>query len=162
MMIYEDIFRAFKKERIKYVIVGGIAVNLLGFVRSTADLDILVEMTDANLKKIIKILKRKKYYARIPVDPLGLIDEKTRKDWVKNKHMKALNFYKKNSLEGIDIVFNTPVSYMEARKTAKRIKIDDLIIPVISIDNLIKMKKASSRNIDKIDIQELKKIKSFI
>jgi len=162
MIIYEDILREFKKKRVKYVIVGGIAANLLGFVRSTADLDILVEMTDTNLEKIIKILMKKKYRVKIPVDPMDIVDDKIRKDWIKNKNMKALNFYKKDSLEEIDIVFGSPVSFQEAKKTAKRVRIDDLTIPVISIDNLIKMKKASGRDIDKIDIQELKRIKKVI
>jgi len=162
MIIYEDILREFKKKRVKYVIVGGIAANLLGFVRSTADLDILVEMTDTNLEKIIKILMKKKYRVKIPVDPMDIVDDKIRKDWIKNKNMKALNFYKKDSLEEIDIVFGSPVSFQEAKKTAKHVRIDDLTIPVISIDNLIKMKKASGRDIDKIDIQELKRIKKVI
>ena len=50
MIFYEEIFWAFQKQKVKYVLVGGIAVNLLGSMRSTADLDILVEMSDDNLK----------------------------------------------------------------------------------------------------------------
>lgn len=41
MIIYEDVFREFQKQKVKYVIVGGIAVNLHGLLRNTADLDIL-------------------------------------------------------------------------------------------------------------------------
>jgi hypothetical protein len=33
MIFYEEIFRAFQKQKVKYVLVGGIAVNLLGSMR---------------------------------------------------------------------------------------------------------------------------------
>ena len=72
MIIYEEIFRAFQKEKVKYVLVGGIAVNLLGSMRSTADLDILVEMTDENLRKVVRILKKQGYGVKQPVDPMGI------------------------------------------------------------------------------------------
>ena len=58
MIIYENILREFQKQQIKYIIVGGIAFNLLGGLRSTADLDILVEMSDNNLRKLVIILKK--------------------------------------------------------------------------------------------------------
>ena len=31
MIFYEEILRAFQMQRVKYVLIGGIAVNLLGF-----------------------------------------------------------------------------------------------------------------------------------
>lgn len=38
-MYYEDVFRGFQKHKVKYVVVGGVAVVLHGVVRLTADLD---------------------------------------------------------------------------------------------------------------------------
>ena len=161
MIIYEEILREFQKQKVKYVLVGGIAVNLLGSLRSTADLDILVEMSDNNLKKIVNIMKKYGYRIKQPVDPIKIADKKTRQDWIKNKHMKAFNFYKQDELKEVDIIIESPVSFEEARKKTVRIKIDDLILPVISINNLIKMKKKTGRAIDKLDIDELKKIKKL-
>ena len=121
MIFYEGILRAFQKQKVKYVIVGGIAVNLLGSMRSTADLDILVEMSDNNLEKIVKILKSRGYRVKQPVDPMRIVDRKTREDWIKNKHMKAFNFYKKDELKEVDIIIESPVSFEEARKSIIRI-----------------------------------------
>jgi hypothetical protein len=67
MIFYEEIFRAFQEQNVKYVLVGGIAVNLLGAMRSTVDLDILVEMSDENIGKIIAILKEQGYKPKQPV-----------------------------------------------------------------------------------------------
>lgn len=161
MIFYEEILKAFQKQKVKYVLVGGVAVNLLGSMRSTADLDILVEMSDDNLRKIVKILKRYGYRVKQPVDPMKIADEKTRKYWIKNKHMKAFNFYKEDELKEVDIIIESPVSFVQARKTSIRIKIDDLVLPVISINELIRMKKGTGRTIDKLDIEELKKIKKL-
>lgn len=145
----------------KYVLVGGIAVNLLGSLRNTADLDILVEMSDENLAKIVKILKRAGYHVKQPVDPMGIARKDVRQDWIQNKHMKAFNFYKEEGLKEVDIIIDTPVSFEIARKDAMVIHVDGIALPVISIDHLIKMKSQAGRPLDKVDINELKKIKKL-
>ena len=161
MILYEEIFREFQKQRVKYVIVGGIAVNLLGSMRTTDDMDILVEISDENLAKIVAILKKQGYNVRQPVDPMGIAYKKTREDWVRNKRMKALNFYKDRELKEVDIIIESPVSFAEAKKTALSVKCGAITLPVISIDNLITMKKTANRPMDKIDIEELKQIKKI-
>ncbi|MDP8292265.1 MAG: hypothetical protein RAP41_01795 [Candidatus Orphnella occulta] len=161
MIIYEDILKEFQKQKVRYVVVGGIAVNLLGSLRSTADIDILAEMTDANLRKIVVILKSKGYCVKHPVDPMSLADKKTRQEWIKDKHMKAFNFYKKNSLNELDIIIDSPVTFEKAVKTCKHFKCGKITIPVISVDNLMKMKLASNRPLDKIDLEVLRTIKKI-
>jgi len=162
MIFYEEILKEFQKQKVKYIVVGGIAVNLLGSMRSTADLDILVEMSDGNLKKIVGILTKYGYHVKQPLDPMKIAEAKTREDWIKNKHMKAFNFYKEDELKEVDIIIESPVSFKEAQKDTLTIRIDNLILPVISIDKLIKMKKKTGRTIDELDIEELKKIKRLL
>lgn len=159
MIIYEEILREFQKQGVKYVLVGGMALNMLGSMRSTADMDILVEMSDQNLKKVIKILTKNGYRVKQPVDPMGMADQVTRRDWIENKHIKAFNFYKDQELKEVDIIIETPVSYEKARKKALPIKCGRLTLPVISIGHLITMKKKSNRPVDKLDIEDLKRIK---
>ena len=161
MILYGEILREFQKQKVKYLLVGGIAVNLFGFVRSTADMDILVEMSNENLKKVVSILKKKGYHVKQPVDPMGIADEKLRYDWIHNKHMKAFNFYKEDELKEVDIIIESSVSFKDAQKGRLCFRIDDLLLPVISIDNLIKMKSRTGRGVDKLDIEELKKIKKL-
>ncbi len=164
MIIYEKILREFQKQKVKYILVGGIAVNLLGSLRNTADLDVLVEMSDDNLAKVVKILKKRGYRVKQPVDPMGIADKKIREDWIRNKHMKAFNFYKEKGcriLEEVDIIIDSSVSFNKAKKNAIIIKAGDISLPVMSIDDLIKMKKRANRPIDTLDIQELKEIKKL-
>lgn len=159
MIFYEEIIRAFQEQKIKYVLVGGIAVNLLGSLRSTADMDILLEMSDENLAKAVAILKKNGYKVKQPIDPRGLANKTTRDYWIKTKHMKAFNFYNEDGIKEIDIIIDTPVSFEEAKKGILRVKSGTLTIPVISIENLIKMKKNTGRGIDKLDVNELNRIK---
>ena len=162
MIIYEDVLREFHERGVKYLIVGGIAVNLLGSLRSTADLDIIVELSDRNIEKIIGILKNNGYYVKQPVNPMELAVKETRDDWIKNKNLKAFNFYKKEGLEEVDIIIESPLSFEKAMETAVLIKVDDITLPVISAENLIEMKKHAGRAVDKLDIEELKKIKKLM
>jgi len=161
MISYEEILVEFQKQKVKYVIVGGMAVNYHGFVRSTSDMDILVDMTDENLRKIVRILRRKGYHVKQPVDPMGIADEETRHDWIHNKNMKAFNFYRENELKEVDIIIESPVSYKEAKKSVLQLKMGTFKIPVISIDHLIKMKTHAGRDMDQNDIKQLKRIKKY-
>ncbi|NQT89991.1 MAG: nucleotidyltransferase family protein [Candidatus Omnitrophica bacterium] len=161
MIIYEEILREFNKKKVRYILVGGIAVNIHGYMRTTADLDILLEMEDANLRKVVKILKKHGYHVKQPVDPISIADKATREDWIKNKNMKAFNFYKEDEFKEIDIIIKSSLSYDAAKKNIQRVKIGKMILPVIAIDDLIKMKQGAARDIDKIDIKMLRKIKGL-
>ncbi|MFA5168781.1 MAG: DUF6036 family nucleotidyltransferase [Candidatus Omnitrophota bacterium] len=157
MILYEDIFRAFQKAKVKYVIVGGIAFNLLGGYRNTLDLDVLVSMTDENLLKVVTILKKAGYHVKQPVNPLLIADKKTRADWIKNKNMKAFNFYKgERSYEEVDIVIDSPVTFEDAAKDALKIRVCGLVLHVISPQKFIQMKKCSGRDKDLTDIEQIK------
>ncbi len=160
MIIYENILRSFHKNKVKYVLVGGLAVNLQGAFRSTADLDILVDMTNTNLAKIIKILKQKKYFVKQPVDPMGIANMNTRQDWIQNKNMKAFCFFKETG-EQVDLIIDSPVKFAEAIKKADILNVDGIRLPVVSVEHLIKMKEKTGREKDKSDVHELKEIKKL-
>ena len=163
MILYEEIFKAFQKKKVKYVVVGGIAFNLLGGERTTLDMDILVEMTDENLRKIVSVLKKAGYHVKQPVDPMKIAEKETREDWVKNKHMKAFNFYKsEKSYEEVDILIDSPVSFGEVYKNAIDVCHGGLKFKVVSARDFVKMKKRAGRDKDLKDIQNLKRARKDI
>jgi predicted nucleotidyltransferase len=157
MILYEEILREFQKQKVKYVLVGGMAFNLLGGARNTLDMDILAEMTDGNLRKIVKIMKKAGYHVKQPVDPIGIADKKTRQDWIENKHMKAFNFYKSaEKYEEVDIVIDSPIDYDKAAKNAIKVTVSGITLTIISPKDFIKMKTASGRDKDLDDIKMLR------
>ncbi len=75
--------------------------------------------------------------------------------------MKAFNFYKSDGISEVDIIIESPVSFEEAQETAVVVNVDDIALPVISIDKLIKMKSKTGRSVDRLDIEELRGIKAL-
>ncbi|MBI4656343.1 MAG: hypothetical protein HY746_06305 [Elusimicrobia bacterium] len=161
MLDYIDIFSKFNEADIKYIVVGGIAVNLHGIPRMTYDIDLLLDMEDENLKKFLCLAKEWGFSPKVPVDIMDFAKTEKREDWIKNKHMKAFCLVNPQwALSEIDVVVNTPVDYQTSRKKAKIIPLRNISIPVISIDDLIKMKKNTGRKQDEADIRYLKRLKN--
>ncbi len=156
-MFYQRIIKKFNNNEIKYVIVGGLAVNLHGYVRLTADLDILIDLEDANIKHTLSLLKEAGFNCKIPVDPMGLADAAIREDWIKNKNLKALNFYKE--IEEIDLIIDSPVDYSSIEKVL--FDVEGIIYPVASKNDIITMKRKADRPLDREDIKQLELLKGI-
>ena len=158
-MFYERILRELGKSKIKYLVVGGLAVNLHGYDRITADLDIILLLKDSNLTKFVAIVKKLKLKPRLPVRIEDFADVKKRRVWIQEKNMKAFALYNpENETEHLDIVIDYAVDFDEAYKNKEVIKAGDLKIPVIAIPELVQMKKYAGRERDKIDIRALLRI----
>jgi hypothetical protein len=162
-MFYFDILERFYRARIKYLIVGGLAVNLYGVPRVTQDIDIIIATDKDNILKINKVLKELNYVPRLPVNPDDMADNERLKEWTEERNMKAFSFYnKKEPYKVVDIVLVHPLDFeisykVKTVKEAKGVKIF-----LASIQDIITMKEASGRGQDLSDIAMLKKVKRFM
>ena len=146
MLDYLGIFKRFNDEGIRYLVVGGLAMNLLGVPRATYDIDILIDLEDDNIQALMKLMKEWGFKPKVPVDVMDFADRSKRDEWIAKKNMKAFNLVNaKWALSEIDIIIDAPIAYVEARKRARKMSVHGVAIPVISIDDLIKMKKAAGR-----------------
>ncbi|HDP33919.1 MAG TPA: hypothetical protein ENN29_02285 [Candidatus Hydrogenedentes bacterium] len=50
---FQDVFKSLNAHDVKYVVIGGLAAILYGVPRVTFDLDILIEATPANAKRLL-------------------------------------------------------------------------------------------------------------
>ena len=158
---YAEIFSAFQKAKIKYLIVGGVAVNLYGYSRFTADVDILLALDEKNIQKMNSLMEEMGYVPRLPVQLHELRDQKKVQDWIKNKNFKAYTFLSSRGLRlDIDILAEESLKFEELYKDKSRIKIWDIAVPVVSMNYLISMKKKAARDQDLIDLKALLKLKS--
>ncbi len=161
MLDYIGIFKRFNEEGIRYLVVGGVAMNLHGVPRVTYDIDILLDMDDGNVSTLTQLMQEWGFKPKAPVSFADFADPSKRNKWITMKNMKAFNLVNaKWALSEIDIIIDAPVAYPEARKRAKKIMVQGVPIPVISIDDLIKMKRVAGRELDKADIQYLRKVKN--
>ncbi|MEL6339831.1 MAG: hypothetical protein AAFQ65_07975 [Myxococcota bacterium] len=92
-IFYEDVLRAFQASNVRYVVVGGTAVILHGVPRTTADLDVVVDLAADNVERLVSVLRDQGYRARAPVDPELLASDEARRSWFEEKGMRAFSFW---------------------------------------------------------------------
>ncbi len=161
-MIYQDVFQELGKAKIKYLVVGGIAINLYGVLRATADLDMMIYLADnANVNKFVEVVKNLGYKPRAPVSIEDFGNPAKRKMWIKDKGALVFTFLRQNSYEQIDVFLEEPIDFMEAYKTRKDFRIGDVTISVPSLENLKFMKWKAHREKDLSDIKQLEKLEKM-
>jgi hypothetical protein len=161
-MFYQDIFEAFDRKHVRYLVVGAIAMNLHGAPRMTADLDILGDLQTENLSILLETLAELGYRPRLPVSPRGLLDPQQRRQWAEEKGLIAFTFFHpKLQYQEVDLLLQSPVPFNEAYPQRVTIHVGAIQIPVISINHLIEMKQAIGREQDRADIQTLERIKAL-
>ena len=158
-MLYKEILKKLQDERFEYLVVGGLAVNLHGYSRVTNDLDILILLSEENIAKFVKVIKSLNYKPKVPVELEDFISEKNRKKWIEEKSMKVFSVYNpRNELEHIDVLIIYSLDFSEVYKRKVVYKVQEVEIPTISIQDLIKLKKEAGRKIDELDINVLTRI----
>lgn len=153
---YENVFRALTDAKVKYVIVGGVAMNLLGCPRFTNDIDVLLALDDQNLQAMKKAMEAIGYERRIPLalDELG--DEKRALQFIQEKNLLAYTFFNtKEPLYSVDIIVGPSLQFAEYADRQVLTQVWGMQLPVVSIDDLIDMKKGSERGKDALDVASL-------
>jgi len=142
---YKDMIKILLEENVKFILVGGIAVILYGHVRGTKDLDLWVYANSQNAPLLIKALA--KFGA--PMQDISASDFE----------LEGTVFQIGTEPIRIDIITRIAgLNFEEAINNVKIMEIDGLQVPVISIEDLIKNKKASGRFQDLADARVLEKI----
>lgn len=155
-MLYQDVFKALNKEKIKYLVIGGMAVNLHGFTRMTLDLDLIISLDELNRAKFYKIMKYLNYKTKKQklAENLLLHSNNPQKT-------KVVTFFR-DEFELIDVFVENPVNFDKAYKNKKIFKYNKISIPTLPLNLLIDMKRKIGRERDLIDagyLEEIRKIK---
>ncbi len=127
-----------------YLVIGGIACVLHGYVRATTDVDILIERTQANAERVLAALSTVGYgFARewgaeeILRRPITVIGDDP-------------------AVEVFTVAWS--VKYEGAIGGSSVVDVDGVPIPLIGIDDLIATKQ-TGRPLDIADIEALEEIK---
>lgn len=156
-MLLVKVFQELNKRKVRYLVAGGVAAILYGNPRFTKDLDLFVDLEEANLRKMIAGLKTLKFIPRAPVKADDFAVKENRDRWMKEKGMLAFTFINpKNPFENVDILLMSPVPFQTAYRKKRIFKSENTNIPVVSSDHLIQMKTFAGRPQDLNDIEVLK------
>jgi hypothetical protein len=162
-MFYEDVFRALNKGKVRYAVAGGVAVVLHGYIRFTADLDLIIHLEEKNIDKFFNVLSKLGYKPKLPISKEQFTNKQNREDWIKHKGMVVFSFYQReNPLKNIDLFVKEPIQFKIIQKNIKMVKAENLSIPLLSLKHLIQIKKKVNRERDIIDITNLEKIHGLI
>lgn len=125
----------------KYILIGGFAVVLHGYVRGTKDIDLLVDASKENISKIKRAL------ASLPDNAIAeLKDDEVEKYQVVRVADEIV----------VDLMAKAcGIDYEMASKMIEYVEIDGVEIPIATKELLIKMKD-TFRPTDKVDVNFLK------
>ena len=143
-----EIWKFFSIHKVKYLTIGGFAVNIHGYGRNTGDIDIFIEDTIENRENL-----------RIALKNAGIGDYENIKtmqfipDWTDISLNFDLRLDIMTSVKGLEN--NT---FEQLLEKAYITEINDVPVYFLDYDNLIKAKKATNRLKDQLDIEELEKI----
>jgi len=137
----QDVFRSFQQHKVKYVIIGGIASTLHGVPRATFDMDILIEATPDNARRLLDALLN---------SGLGTAALTTVEDLLAHE----ITIFKDRVR--IDVQTSTPgVSFQDAWKRRQIMNYHGQEFFVLSKDDLIASKRAAGREVDLEDVRLL-------
>ena len=88
-MFYLEFFKALEKESVRYLVVGGVAVNLHGAERMTSDVDLMLALDAENLNRFLIAVRPFGFKPIIPASLEQLLDPQTLDGWIREKNMLA-------------------------------------------------------------------------
>ncbi len=162
MADYQSILREFHERKLRYLIVGGVAVNLHGYPRFTNDIDILLALDHDNLALMAEIMECMGYQQRLPISIQELDDERRVLTLMKEKGLIAYSFiHAKEPQFNIDVLVGASIEFEKFSSHKIIAEAWGLPIPVVSINDLISMKQNSEREKDVQDVAALLELKGL-
>ena len=154
-----DILRALTDAKVQFILVGGFAVQLHGFVRTTIDLDLVLAMDDDNLSRFIAVAKQFGLSPIIPesIDSLRSASQIDR--WHREKGMLAFAL-REPRVGGsvINVLVRPEIPFQQLQTDAVTVQLFERDVKIASIENLLVMKRIANRPKDRIDIEALEKL----
>ncbi|MHB1661403.1 MAG: hypothetical protein ACYCTD_04820 [bacterium] len=158
-MFYDDLFSGLYRNKVRYLLGGGHAVNIYGVNRSTYDIDILADLSGKNIDRLLNTVKELQMVPQLPIDINDIKSEKIRNKWINDKNLIVFSLYKQDEpYHTVDIFLKQLINFDEIYTRKKIIKYNDFEIYVVSKEDLINLKSIANRKKDLTDIEELIKL----
>ena len=142
---FHDFIQYLNKFYVDYILVGGYAVIIRGYSRSTGDMDIWVNKTEENYQKLLSAILE-----------FGLPQKAILKEQFFSDEFDVFSFGK----PPFAIEIMTAVKGLNFEDTYKKAtieQVDNIPVRIIHLNHLIEAKKAAGRNKDLNDLENLPK-----
>ena len=146
---------------VRYLVVGGLAVIAHGYIRTTVDIDLVLDPDASNLTNAVTVLTGLDYRPRVPVSMESFVDADERKRWQDEKDMVVFTVIKGggSGASEVDLFLEPPFDFAAAYSEAFW---QDLPgggrVPFVDLMRLIDMKQDAGRAKDLTDLDILRKL----
>jgi hypothetical protein len=139
---FKEFLKLFNSNGVEYLLIGGYAVNVHGYVRTTNDLDIWVHADPDNSIRIDQALRQFGF-----ATPLLTPDLFLSKNNVVRMGLPPIRIEILTSISGVEF----EACYAEK----ETVQMEEVVVPVISLARLRENKAASGRTKDLADLEGL-------
>jgi predicted nucleotidyltransferase len=159
----ERVLAALNARNVHYLVVGGVAVVLHGYLRTTADLDLVVELVPDNARRAIRALTGLGFRPRAPVPAEAFADSAARASWIEEKGLKVFSLWSAQlPWVEVDLFVKEPFDFKDVYARAVHVTLDTTTATVVSLDDLVSLKQAAGRPVDLADIEALRALSGGI
>jgi hypothetical protein len=153
---FDLVFAALAKRKVRYVVVGGVAVVLHGVPRFTADLDLVLALDRANVLAALDALAGLAYRPRAPVPLLDFAEPALRRNWIEEKGLTVFSLWSPDHpATEIDLFVEEPFPFEEVFARATRVDLGAHYVTVAGVADLVELKRRADRPKDREDIERL-------
>ena len=141
------VLAALEKERVRYIVFGGVAINLHGLARATEDLDVFIAPSEENVERLKSALRA------VFDDPS--IDEITSADLL--GEYPAVQYVPPEGTFHVDILTRLGEAFHFEDLQSERVELDGMAVSVATPQTLYRMKKGTVRPKDWGDAEALRR-----
>jgi len=155
----EQVLEALNAGAVRYLVAGGVAVVLHGHLRTTAHLDLVVALDADNAGRAIQALQSLGFVPRAPVPAEQFADPRLRAQWVADKGLTVFSLSSERLLGlEVDLFVEAPFDFEQGHARSVEVQLDTASTRVVSLQDLLAMKRAAGRPQDLADVEALEAI----
>ena len=144
-----SLWRCLNNNNVRYIMIGGFAINLHGYNRATSDIDLWIDDTLENRKNFRKALQDQGSGDYDVIESMQFVP-----GWTDFQLNFGFKLDVMTSVKGLE-----SIGFEECYNYAVIAEIETLPVRFLHYNHLITCKKATGRPKDLLDIEELEKIK---
>lgn len=143
---YRDILRALADEEVRFLLVGAYAMAAHGYPRATMDIDIWVMPSPNNAEAVLRAVER-----------FGApLDNVTKSDLQRDDTVFQIGVAPRR----VDIITGASgLQFEESFRHSEEVDIEGIQVRILSLDDLIRNKRASGRTRDLADAEALESLR---
>lgn len=141
---FHDFLSLLAAHNVRHLVVGGYAVALHGYPRYTGDLDVFIALDPVSAKGVVGAL-REFGFDLAEVDEALFLTPKS----IVEMGREPLKLQIMNAISGVE--------FDEAYPNRRMVRLDNLEVPFIGYEDLLRNKSATGRGKDFVDVDELRR-----